>query len=50
MEYNLYLIPKKAISPMRIEYRQELDFTEYIGTLRWLIEIGRVDLSHSVQL
>ena len=54
-EYGLTL-PARAVAPMRSNYSPELDLTAelneegislyqgMIGTLRWLVEIGRVDL------
>ena len=54
--------PSRAARPMRSNYSPELDLTEelndhgttfyqgMIGTLRWLVEIGRVDLSHSTSI
>ena len=59
--YEMHL-PNRAVAPMRSNYSPELDLTSklnddgvswyqgMIGTLRWLIEIGRVNLSHSVSI
>jgi hypothetical protein len=55
-------LPSKALSPMTLEYKPELDesnkldkngitmYQELIGELRWAIEIGRVDILHEVSL
>jgi hypothetical protein len=59
--YGLSL-PTRVVAPMRSNYSPELDLTAelndegiswyqgMIGTLRWLVEIGRVDISHSVSI
>ena len=58
-QYGLKLSPA-AVSPIRTDYHPETDETEFLGgdqlnlyqsllgTLRWLVELGRVDIAHSV--
>lgn len=60
-EYG-FVFPTRVVAPMRTNYSPELDFTSFldddgvtwyqglIGTLRWMIEIGRIDLAHSVSV
>ena len=55
-------LPTTATAPMRTGYRPESDISRLlddehigwyqglIGTLRWLIEVGRIDITHSVTL
>ena len=56
------MLTKKAVTPMSSEYRPETDasdeldtdnitfFQEIIGILRWMIELGRVDIHVEVSL
>ena len=58
-QYGLKLTPS-AVSPIRTDYHPEMDETEFLdgnqlslyqsllGTLRWLVELGRIDIAHSV--
>ena len=55
-------LPKRAASPMRAEYRPELDvspeldateatyYQSQIGVLRWCVELGRIDMITEVSL
>ena len=55
-------LPSKCLTPISHEYRPEMDATgelksdgvqwyqEIIGSLRWAIDIGRVDILHEVSL
>ena len=63
-----YLINKgekltpKALTPLKIHYRPEIDITEelgedessyyqsLIGVLRWIVELGRVDICCEVSM
>ena len=55
-------MPRKADTPMRTSYRPELDVTpelipflaafymSLIGILRWMVEIGRIDICLEVSM
>jgi hypothetical protein len=54
--------PNRVVAPLRSNYHPELDFTDcldddgvnfyqgLIGTLRWIVEVGRIDVSHAVSV
>ena len=60
-EFNLKF-PTRVAAPMRPGYHPELDFTQelddngvnfyqgLIGTLRWIVEVARIDLAHAVSV
>jgi len=60
-KYGL-ILPKNVATPLRSSYNPELDLTmelnedgvnfyqSMIGILRWLVEAGRIDISHSVSV
>jgi Reverse transcriptase (RNA-dependent DNA polymerase) len=61
-ENNVWKLPKKADTPIQTSYRPELDvsaeldpvlasyFQSLIGILRWIVELGRVDVCLEVSM
>ena len=57
-QHKRWRIPNKVESPMRSTYRPELDVSEelssyyqsLIGILRWIVELGRVDICLEVSM
>jgi len=57
-----YRLPTHAVSPLSTNYHPEIDDTDelddrgiewhqgLVGTLRWMVEIGRIDISHAVSV